>query len=250
MRVVRPGSELVDTEYKAVLFDLDDTLLDFHACETNALKHAFALADFEVDAASSWARIWNTYEPISSRYWSRRARDGLSRNQVVEYSIRDALMALTEPELLASTIAQEYWVIFCTTAHLNSGANEILEKLFGRYKLGLVTNGYSQAQRGRLQAAGLRHFFASVVISDDVGCAKPDRRIFEIALSELGVTSQDALYVGDSIEHDYRGATNAGMDFCHYQHRKPKGDEGIDCRFRISDLDQLGQFLLRSKSIR
>lgn len=233
----------VNAKYKAILFDLDGTLIDFYACETNALRKAFVSAGFEIDSETSWARIWNTYESISSHYWNRRVEDNLSRNQVVEYSVRDTLITLGENRLLASIIAQDYWDIFCHTAYLNPGAREILEKLSGYYKLGLVTNGYSRAQRGRLQAGGLHTYFASVVISDEVGYAKPSREIFDIALSELAVPYGEALYVGDSIEHDYRGAGNAGIDFCYYQPDEKK-DVGFCPKFRVSSLAELEYILL------
>lgn len=230
--------------YKAILFDLDGTLIDFHACETNALKSALRVVGFQIDSAESWAETWAVYEPISSYFWNRRAEDGLSRNQVVEYSIRDTLVALGEEVSLVPTVAREYWSIFCQTAYPNPGALELLERVSSHYELGLVTNGYGDAQRGRLRANGWQDCFAAVVISDEVGCAKPSREIFDIALSELKVTNRDALYVGDSIEHDYQGAKNAGIDFCYYQPRDEKSSAILHPKFRVRSFEELGRILL------
>jgi 2-haloacid dehalogenase len=224
--------------YKAILFDLDGTLIDFDACEVNALQSAFRGAGFEVDDDASWIRIWNTYQPIGAAYWQGRAREGWSRDQVMEYTIRDTLAALGEDERPAPAIAQAYWAAFCRTAYLNPGAREVLERLSPHLKLGLVTNGESEAQRGRLQATGLERYFASVVISDETGYAKPDREIFDLALSELRVSAREALFVGDSIEHDYHGARNAGIDFCYYQPDERSHSE-LRPRFRVSGLQDL-----------
>jgi FMN phosphatase YigB (HAD superfamily) len=228
--------------YKAILFDLDGTLIDFDACVAHAPRVAYREAGFEVDDAASWARIWETYEPISASYWSRRAEENWSREQVMTFTMRDTLAALRADERLAPALATACWDVFCRAAYVNPGAREILERLSPHYRLGLVTNGEGDAQRGRLRAAGLEAYFACIVISDEVGYEKPAPEIFEIALSELGVTAQESLYVGDSIAHDYHGAREAGIDFCYYQ-PDPDAYPAVQPKFRVSSLTQLAGIL-------
>jgi putative hydrolase of the HAD superfamily len=224
--------------YRAILFDFDGTLIDFDACEVHALRKAFRGAGFEVDDAATWCSIWEAYGPVSASYWSRRARKEWSRAQVIEYTMRDTLAVLGRDKYLAPTIAAAYWDAFCRTAYLNPGAREVLERLSSSFKLGLITNGDSDAQRGRLQAAALEEYFQLVVISDEAGYAKPAREIFDIALSELEVTARETLFVGDSVEHDSTGASNAGIDFCYYQPDEQRHKE-LRTRFRVSDLGKL-----------
>ena len=121
---------------------------------------------------------------------------------------------------------------------MNPGAREVLTCIRGHYKLGLITNGDTDAQRGRLQATGLAPFFDAVLISDEAGCAKPDPRIFAIALDALGVSAPEALFVGDSIEHDYEGAQNAGIDFCYYQPDAAAHPE-VQPKLRVRGFDEL-----------
>ena len=132
-----------------------------------------------------------------------------------------------------------------TQIELTDRQREILERLSAHYKLGLVTNGDGDAQRGRLRTAGLEEYFESIVISDEAGYAKPAREIFDIALSELGVTAHEALFVGDSIEHDYLGTLNAGIDFCYYQ-PDPETHREIQPTFRVNSFSQLVPVLLGS----
>jgi FMN phosphatase YigB (HAD superfamily) len=228
--------------YKAILFDLDGTLLDFHACEVKALRDAFRDAGYHVDSEAPWAEIWEAYAPISSSYWGRRVEEGWSRDEVVERIMRDTLVALGKDERTAPAIAGAYWEGFCRTAYLNPGAREILERLSHHFKLGLVSNGDGSAQRGRLQAAGLERYLQFVAISSETGYAKPAREIFDLALTELGVCAREALYVGDSVEHDYDGARNAGIDFCYYQPDEQSHTE-LQPRFRVSDLRKLVRVL-------
>ena len=93
------------------------------------------------------------------------------------------------------------------------GALATVRALARKYPLALVTNGIAFVQRRRFGASPITRHFRSVVISEEVGIAKPDPRIFEPALRELGVAAADVLFVGDSVTSDMAAARNAGMDF-------------------------------------
>lgn len=227
--------------YKAVLFDLDGTLMDFHACETNSLKNAFVSVGILHEGCITWSKLWETYAPINSHYWNQRAQCRLTRDEVIERSIRDTLIALDMSGSPAYSLSRIYWRLFCQAAYLEPGAKETLRALRGRVALGLVTNGYKDAQRGRIQASGLSKYFATIVISEEVGCAKPEPQIFDVALSQLCVKRSQALYVGDSIEHDYKGALNAGIDFCHYDPGNSRPELDPEPVLRIVRLQDLGE---------
>jgi HAD superfamily hydrolase (TIGR01549 family) len=161
----------------------------------------------------------------------------------MEAVMRDTLAALGAETEHLEVPAHVYWARFCKTAHLNPGAIETLERLQGRFKLGLVTNGETDSQRGRLQATGLDRFFDAALISDEAGCAKPDPRIFELALEALGVKARETLFVGDSVEHDYAGAQGAGIDFCYYQ-PDPEAHSELQAVLRVRTLDAVADWLL------
>jgi HAD superfamily hydrolase (TIGR01549 family) len=206
----------VRKRYSAVLFDLDGTLLDFRACEASALRGALASAGLAFDGRLDGERFWQVYAPLKSFYWRERGAGRLTREEAIARAIGQTLSALGLDPALAPAISSSYMVLFARAREVQPGAREVLEALAGRARLALVTNGYSDAQRGRLEAAGLGSYFPVVLVSEEVGCEKPDPRIFALALSRLGVGPEAALHVGDSIEHDYRGARAAGIDFCHY----------------------------------
>jgi HAD superfamily hydrolase (TIGR01549 family) len=90
----------------------------------------------------------------------------------------------------------------------------MVRKLAEEYPLALVTNGIATVQNKRFAASPISRYFSSIVISEEVGIAKPDPRIFQPALAKLGVEAADVLYVGDSVTSDMAAARNAGMDFC------------------------------------
>lgn len=90
-------------------------------------------------------------------------------------------------------------------------AEEMLEQLADRYKIALISNTMSDQPRIILQQTGLIKYFKVVVCSRDLGIRKPNPRIFEHVLNELGVKPEEAVHVGDSIEADMEGALNSGI---------------------------------------
>jgi HAD superfamily hydrolase (TIGR01549 family) len=230
--------------YTAILFDLDGTLIDFDACVRDALRTAFAELGYEVSNEQIWDEIQAASAAAGALHWGQQSALGWTRAQVMEAIMRDTLAALGAETEHPEVPADRYWARFCKTAHLEPGAIGTLERLRGRFKLGLVTNGDTDAQRGRLQATELDRFFETIVISDEVGCAKPDARIFERALEELGVRAEEALFVGDSIEHDYAGAQAAGIDFCYYQPDAAAHPE-VQPALRVHSLPELADSLTR-----
>jgi YjjG family noncanonical pyrimidine nucleotidase len=235
-------NQATSARYRAILFDMDGTLIDFDACVRDALRAAFAELGFAVDDAQMWAEIQEASAEAGAIHWDQREQKGWTRAQVMEAVMRDTLVALDAEAERAAEPAHRYWSRFCQTSHLNPGARETLERLQGHFKLALITNGDTDAQRGRLQATGLEPFFDAVIISDEVGCAKPDARIFALALDELGVGAKETLFVGDSVSHDYVGAQNAGIDFCYYQPDVDAHPE-VQPKLRVCRLEEAADWL-------
>ena len=235
--------------YQAILFDLDGTLLNFAACETTALKKALTIEGLNVSQNKEWQKIWQTYKPISDRCWRNRSSSQLSQQEIIEYSIEQTLIELKYQKINPSAIANTYWAIFCQIACLNDGVAETIQFLGQKYKLGIVTNGFIDSQRSRISATGLQPYFKSIVISEEVGYAKPEKEIFETALGQLQVESSETLYVGNSIECDYKGAIKANLDFCYYQ-KQPLQSSPLNFqpKYTISFMSRLIEILGRNES--
>ncbi len=120
-----------------------------------------------------------------------------------------------------------------------------LELLRESFALGLVTNGASDMQREKLQCSGLASFFSAVVISCEVGLGKPDQRIFQIALDQLGVLPEAAVMVGDNPVRDLAGAMRSGMLAVWVNRRKHAPVPGLTYDFEIRDLKGLPAILER-----
>ncbi len=156
----------------AVLFDLDNTLIDRDGAFRALVRDDSALLALDAgghgDRAALLAALGLTQEELGRELASRLRPD---------------------PELLAA-----------------------LAELGSRVPIGIVTNGGSQTQRAKLAASGLGSVVRQVWISGEVGLAKPDPRLFELACNELGVAPGRTLFVGDH-ETDRAGAAAAGLVF-------------------------------------
>ena len=121
------------------------------------------------------------------------------------------------------------------------GVEELLVNLVPKVKTGLITNAYdSVEQRKRLHHAGLQHHFDVIVIAGEFGLRKPEPAIFLHTLEQLNVAPENALYVGDSIEHDIIGSKKAGMETVLIDHKlKPESAIADHCVQGIEELQTL-----------
>jgi len=229
--------------YRAILFDLDDTLFSLRGCEAQALQRTLDATGL---LASMPAGFAERYALIGSGYWAARTADGYtqySRAEVLELSWRDFLAHYGLDPSSSARLAELYWEAFCRSSALNPGAEAVLQRLSETHRLGMITNGYSDSQRGRLAAAGLLEVFDPLLISEEVGVAKPDVRIFDMALRHLALPPEAALYVGDSISHDREGCRAAGIDFCHFRGQTVSHDLPA-ARYSITALTELISIVL------
>ncbi|MGU9867553.1 pyrimidine 5'-nucleotidase [Kluyvera ascorbata] len=126
------------------------------------------------------------------------------------------------------------------------GAVSLLNALKGKVKMGIITNGFTSLQQIRLERTGLREHFDLLIISEEVGVAKPDRRIFDYALEQAGNPDRSrVLMVGDTAESDIRGGINAEWATCWLNaHQRPL-PEGITPDWTVTSLPELELLLCK-----
>lgn len=192
-----------------ILFDLDDTLFDHTRASRIALAaiHAAHAHDVSFDMfAHEHARVLEVYH---QRFLQRELTLDQARAARMIELFATFEKALDEPAALA--IAALYRREHQGNRALVEGAQELLEALQQQTQLAIVTNNATAEQIEKLHALNIAHFFDTIVISEDVGVTKPDKRIFEIALERLGARPTEVVMVGDSLSADIEGATNAGI---------------------------------------
>ncbi|WP_236609223.1 YjjG family noncanonical pyrimidine nucleotidase [Mesotoga prima] len=214
----------MSSKYKMYFFDLDHTILDFERSEVESLLELFKARD--IDLSEEQVR---SYQSINSKWWGYLEKGTRNKEEVVVGRFReycDSIDVSFDPEELND----EYLTRLSRKAYFLPGAREFLTTLRRQGKrMAIITNGVYRVQHNRFLSAGLPEFFEFSLSSEEAGVAKPDPGIFHEAIRRAGVQRNEVVYIGDSLESDYRGAENAGIDFIWFgKHvRRNKGPVNI-----------------------
>jgi len=229
---------------KAILWDIDGTLLNFEAAERNALRacfRKFGLGECPDD-------MLRRYSEINKAYW-RRLEDGkLTREQVLTGRFREffASEGLPVPDITALNGA--YQLLLGDTVCFQDDSCDVVRRLRGKVKQYAVTNGTRVAQERKLAKSGLGELLDGVFISEDLGAEKPSPIFFRHVFRKLApYGSDEVVIVGDSLTSDIRGGVNAGILTCWYNpERKPMPDD-LRIDFNIQRLDEVEDLIFLKK---
>lgn len=185
---------------KAVLFDLDETLL----VRGEAIK-AFITAQY-----SRHARALASVDPEQFRTRFLELEQNGTVDKRTVYTALIAELGITD--LSAEDLFADYQAVYPQFATLAVGARETLIALRRQgLATGIISNGGTLVQNAKIDATGLRSLADAVLVSETENLRKPDRRIFERAAQKLGVAADQCIFVGDNPEADVAGARDAGM---------------------------------------
>lgn len=220
--------------YKTLLFDADDTLLDFQAAEHTALSMLFA-----AHGLSLTEKTHAEYSVYNKALWQRLERGELTREQLLETRF-SGFFAQIGVLLDGRQAEEEYRSYLACGTKLIPGAEEVCTALAQTHTLCIITNGISNTQKARLKASGIGHLFQKVFISQDVGYAKPDARFFNAVFSALpGSDPRETLIIGDSLTSDIQDGINSGVDTCWFCPSGKPETPAVTPTWRISSLQEL-----------
>lgn len=197
--------------YTTVLFDADGTLLDFHRSEAEALTEAMTLNGILPSKERT-----ELYSKINDSLWKLLERGEIEK-QVLFYRRFELFFEALDVSGDAKKMASDYMSILSTKGYMLDGAAEMCQRLFGKVKLYIVTNGVEFIQRGRYARCGMEKWFENVFISDVIGAEKPSLKFFEYVFEHIdGIDKEKTLLVGDSLTADIRGGNDFGIATCWY----------------------------------
>ena len=221
-----------------VFLDLDDTILDFHRAEHEALKET--LVHFGIEPEEM---VLSRYSVINKEHWERLERREITRDQV-RVDRFAALFTELGISAEAADIARNYESNLSHKYFFMPGAERTLNALEGKYRLFLASNGNSHVQRGRLTGADLYRRFEDVFVSQDIGYDKPSPDYFNACFGRIpGFDPAKALMVGDSLTSDILGGINAGIRTCWVNSRGKPGRPDIRPDYEIGSIGALPALL-------
>lgn len=219
-----------------IFFDADETLFTFDSF--GGLQRMFL--DYSVTFT---ADDFQDYQAVNKPLWVEYQNGAISALQLQHQRFEGWAAKLNVPagdlnEAFLNAMAE-----ICTPL---PGALSLLKSLKGKAKLGIITNGFTALQEIRLERTGLRDYFDLLVISEQIGVAKPHPAIFDYALEQAGNPARSrVLMVGDTAESDILGGMNAGLSTCWLNAHQRTLPDGVEPTWTVTSLGELEQLLCK-----
>jgi putative hydrolase of the HAD superfamily len=229
-------------QYKHVFFDLDRTLWDFDRNADETFKVIYEKYELQKRGVGSLTAFREVYEEHNNLLWSYY-RKGEIKKPIL--NVRRFEMSLNDfgiqDTVLACDIANEYTRVDPERIYLFPNAIEILKYLSANYQLHIITNGFEEVQYPKIAISGMKQYFDKIITSEEAGCKKPEKEIFNYAIQKANTSHGESIMIGDDLEVDIQGAKKAGMDQVFVNYHALEHDEKIT--FEVSDLISLKNIL-------
>lgn len=226
-------------KYDIIIFDADDTLFDFKKSEKEAFKNA--MMEFKFNYEEDYHL--NIYKEINRAIW-KEFEDGLITQKELKVERFKRLSKKLEVEFDVDLFAKTYMKHLSYASFLFEDSISIVENLYEKYRLLIITNGLTDVQENRIRKSEIAKYFEAIIISEEAKVSKPDPEIFEIALKNIeSVDKSKILMVGDSLTSDIQGGINYGIDTCWFNLYGHENKKNIKPTYEISQLMDLYKVL-------
>lgn len=234
--------------YKYILWDIDGTILDFEAAESQAIKFLFKKYNLGVCTDE----MISDYSKINVKYWQALERGEMTKPEILVGRFVEFFDSIGVDTSVADAFNSDYQVTLGDYVVFEDGAMDVLKAEKSainpdgtrKYRLIAVTNGTKIAQTKKLKTSGLDQIFDAVYISEDVGIEKPNKGYFEVVFEGEGITdSSEAIIVGDSLTSDILGGNNAGIDTIWYNKACKVNDKKVKITHEIGKLTEVNNFI-------
>jgi 2-haloacid dehalogenase len=221
--------------YRLILFDLDDTLLDFGATQAAAFDATLAKYAIETGDGALYAQ----YMHFSRQCWRRHEEGSLSKALLRTERFRLTLEWWGVHDAPVDELSQAYLDELPRHPFLIEGAVDVCRRLSQVATVGVVTNGFEAVQRARLTVAPFREHVTFMLTSEAVGAPKPERPIFDRALDLGEARASDTVMVGDNPSSDIAGAHARGIDTVWLAPADAEPEVEVSPTYRVERLAEL-----------
>ena len=213
--------------YRRILLDIDDTIFDFQQGNRNAVNELMA------ELGLSSPTVFDEYQAINHACWQALERGEMTQEILHVERFRRFLASKNRSDN-PKAVADHFAELLGMQAIPFPYAESVVKELCAQRSVILLTNGITVIQKSRMDRTPIRDWIDGIIISQEVGVAKPDPRIFGIACGEMD--KSEVLMIGDGIQSDVLGANNAGIDVCWYNPKGKALPEGVHAEYEIRDI--------------
>lgn len=220
--------------YKTLLFDVDDTLLDFKDAENQALQSLFQEVEIELTP-----EIEQTYKVLNQQRWKEYEKGNMTSAEVV--NDRFGILFEHLGKQVDSPAMEKRYRYYLNQGHKRLGNSlEIVQDLADKAELYVVTNGVATTQYQRLTDSKLLPYFKDIFVSETAGYQKPKREFFDYAFARIPeLKREETIIIGDSLTSDIQGGKNAGIDTVWLNPVENVEEPNIKPTFQIRNLEEI-----------
>ena len=221
---------------KNILWDLDNTLIDFDIAEGNAIKYLFE----KYKLGPCTEQMLKKYNKINKIYWRKIEKNEIDKMQGLVQRFVDFFNFYGVDTSVAEEFNDDYqFAVGDTIVYLDDSYN-ILKSLKGKVNQYLVSNGTVIAQSKKLKKAGFDKLFEGIFLSEEIGYEKPHVEFFNYIFDKIKLTDKsDIIIVGDSITSDIQGGVNAGIKTVWYNRTGKGHNESPRVDYDIRNLNEI-----------
>ena len=229
--------------YKNIFLDFDDTIYDTRGNADIALEELyqhFSLSGYFKCYEDFYTEYWSA----NTELWSKYSHGEISKDLlIVERFLKPLRTVGINNEDFALQLSD--WFLDCTSkkGKLVEGAIPLLDYLKGKYRLHILSNGFSEVQYKKLRNSGVFEYFDSIVLSEEAGANKPGALFFDYAMKITGANLDDCIMIGDNFDTDIVGARNYSIPQIYFNPKSLPVNSGMEPTFQVKDLSEIKNIL-------
>lgn len=200
---------------KAILIDIDNTLLDFNECAKASMMQGFK--DFNLTYKDE---MFPTFIKINDFLWGEIEKGNITKEELLEVRW-NKIFAKLGIEFDGVTFEDRFRYYIERSGHIVRDAHEVMDYLTSKYRVYAASNGFEKHQLGRLKEAKLIDKFSAIFVSEKAGYAKPSTEFFDYCFDRMGyVNKNEVIMIGDSVYADMKGGIDYGIKTCWFDFKR------------------------------
>lgn len=226
-------------KYSVILWDIDDTLLDFGLSQDYALKHAFRKHGRTIDNETVFL-----YAGINESYWKRLEKGEISKQEVLYGRFKSLFEAMNITDIDVQDFMPVYQTALGSVYYYRDDSFTLCKELKKDFKQYVVTNGVTWTQENKLSLSGFDKLMDGIFISEQIGSPKPKADFFDACFGKIpGFEREKTIIIGDSLTSDMKGGNNAGITCCWYNPNKLQNNTDVRIDYEIQNLWEVKDIL-------
>ena len=221
---------------KAILLDIDDTILDWDLCSHYAIK--MAAEELNISLPDS---IYSVYDRINPTLWQEHEKGLLPMDELFKKRFNTIFKEVNVS--FDGEVFEKYFRKYILDSHIFvEGAYSLLEYLYSKYDVYAASNSTLYQQQRRIARAGILDYFTDIFVSEEIGYHKPKGEFYDGCLKRMHASKDEIIVIGDSLSSDIKGAYNYGLKSIWFNKKKIKDDSKM-YDYMVYDLAEIKKIL-------